>query len=231
MLSRMLSCSGWKECVIGTSPGSLYRGHEVARLRVSSSLRVASGRQGGHLMSDERFKNEITQLTRLKNILQSDVVLPLRFDIQPLGLGYRRFKLTITGITSLVMNPGSSALRTANTFTVNVEVPLGYPWTAKPEIRFEPPLPFHPHIWPAGSICWGSGNNPNPDLTLADWIRGVVEYLQYNQDQASLLRMNPSSPANREAMQWWQSQRGSVSRYVPPIDMARLRVWINQTRG
>lgn len=182
-------------------------------------------------MSEERFQTELNQLMKLRRVLETDTILPLRFDIQRLKLNYRHFKVTIKGLTSLVLESGSARPGTASTFIINVQVPTGYPFHAIPKITFEHPIPFHPHIFTHGGICWGSGNNASPDLTLADWIRGVVEYLQYNQDQASMLRMNPASPANREAMGWWQSNGTRVSRYVPPINMARFRVWIDRTRG
>lgn len=180
-------------------------------------------------MSD-RFTNEITQLTRLKVVLDSDSVLPLRFDIQRLSLDHRRFKLIIRGIQSLIRNPSfSSSSATANSFTLMVTVPLGYPWTQIPDIKFQDPVPFHPHIWQDGRVCWGTSNTPQPDLTLSDWLYNVIEYLQYN--QGALLRMNPYSPANRDALEWWQGNKQSISRYVPPIDMARLRLWIDRLRG
>ncbi len=182
-------------------------------------------------MSDERFENEIKQLNRLKTLLEQDSILPLRFDLERLSLDFRRFKLTIRGIKSLISNPNSGSSNTASTFIITVQVPSGYPWNAIPDIRFQQPIPFHPHVWPDGRICWGTANAPQPDLALADWIRGVVEYLQYNQDQGSLLRINPDSPANREATDWWQRNVASLSRYVPPIDIARLRRWIERSRG
>lgn len=182
-------------------------------------------------MSDERFKNEISQLIKLKTILEKDSILPLRFDVERLSLDYRRFKLTIRGIKSLVSNPDSSSLSTGSSFIIIVQVPSGYPLTAIPDIRFQQPIPFQPHVFTDGRICWGSGSVPQFDLTLADWIRGVVEYLQYNQDQGSLFKIGPTSPANKEAMDWWQRNQRNISRYVPPIDIGRLRLWINRSRG
>jgi len=180
-------------------------------------------------MSD-RFTNEITQLTRLKAVLDRDSVLPLRFDIQRLTLDHRRFKLTIRGISSLIRNPSfSSSPATANSFTLIVNVPSGYPWHQIPDIRFQEPFPFHPHIWPDGRVCWGTSNTPQPDLTLSDWLYNVIEYLQYNRE--ALLRMNPNSPANQAALEWWKGNKQSISRYVPPIDMARLRLLIDRLRG
>lgn len=177
----------------------------------------------------ERFSNEIAQLARLKVVLDSDTVIPLRFDIQRLSLDHRRFRITIRGIQSLIRNPSSSpSSATANSFVIVVDVPSGYPWSQIPKIRFESPIPFHPHIWADGSICWGTQNNPQPDLTLSDWLYQIIEYLQYSNE---LLQINPNSPANTDARNWWQANRNSVSRYVPRIDMARLRSWIDRLRG
>lgn len=182
-------------------------------------------------MSDERFKNEINHLFKLRSVLENDLFLPIRFDIERSSLDFRRFKLTVRGIKSLISNPDSGSSNTATAFAITVEVPLGYPWTAIPDIRFQKNIPFHPHVWSDGRICWGSGSAPQPDLALADWIRGVLEYLQYNQDQGSFLQINPNSPANKEAMDWWQRNKDNISRYVPKINMARLRSWIDRTRG
>lgn len=178
-------------------------------------------------MNNERFRNEFNQLIKLKSLLENDAILPLRFDIERLTLEGKKFKLVISGITCLVNNPE----QTARTFTLTVEVPSGYPNTAIPNIKFQDCIPFHPHIFPGGSICWGTGSVPQPDLILADWIRGVVEYLQYNQDRGSMLKINHDSPANRDARDWWQRNKRNISHYIPPIDMNRLRFWINQSRG
>jgi len=181
-------------------------------------------------VTDVRFKREMDHLLRLKTILDSDTILPLRFDVEPLSLDLRRSKITIKGIRSLTGNPDQTAACTGDRFTITMEVPQGYPWNAIPNIRFGSPVPFHPHVWTNGGICWGTANAPQPDRWLADWFRGVVEYLQYNQDPVSMLRINPDSPANSSAMVWWQSKGSSISRYVTSIDMSRLRFWIDQLR-
>ncbi len=178
-------------------------------------------------MSD-RFSNEIAQLARLKAVLDRDMVLPLRFDIQRLTLDHRSFRVTIRGIQSLVRNPSLSPSPIANSFAVVVNVPPGYPWTQIPNIKFEDPIPFHPHVYLNGGICWGTRNEPQPDWTLSDWLYQIIEYLQYSNE---LLKINPNSPANTDARNWWQAHRNSVSQYVPPIDMARLRSLIDRSRG
>jgi len=168
---------------------------------------------------------------RLKQLLDHDTILPLRLRVDPLNLDWRRFRLTITGITSLTNNPDSSRSPTSPAVALPVEVPLGYPESRIPDIRFESPIPFHPHIWPDGRICWGTQDRPQFDLTLADWVRGVIEYLQYSQGEGSLFHIDSTSPANAQALAWWQRNRSRINRYVTPIDMARLRFWINQSRG
>lgn len=67
-------------------------------------------------------------------------------------------------------------------------------------------------------------------MMLADWIRGIIEYLAYNEDPGSALRINPNDPANAEARDWWIQNRESLGRYISRIDMARLRRWIERTR-
>ncbi len=182
-------------------------------------------------MLEERYRREIQHLLRLKEILEHDTVLPLRIEIRRQSLGFRRFIVTITGIRSVVLPRSGVEPSTANRFVVEVSVPSGYPHNAIPHIRFQAPIPYHPHVYRSGEICWGTGNTPQLDLWLADWIRAVIEYLQYNQDPGSALRINPRSPANGEALRWWRQHQRSLRRYVPPIDMGRLRRWIDATRG
>lgn len=177
-------------------------------------------------MYEDRIRNEVVRLLKLKSLLNSDKVLPLRFDAERMSLDLRHWRLLIWGIRSPI-----SASITAERFNVSLQIPEGYPWQAIPYFEFEGTIPFHPHIYPGGKICWGSGNTANPDLTLVDWFRGLIEYLQHNQDHGSLYRMDPGSAANREALGWWQGHRSRISEYVPPIDMARLRFWIDQCHG
>lgn len=180
----------------------------------------------------ERIKNELRHLQRVKSILDIDHIIPLRLDIVERGLTSRQLVVTISGIQSLIKNPDSSTQPTAATFTVLIELSSGYPWTAMPTIQFGSPVPFHPHVFASGNICWGKQYaNPQPSLALADWIRGVVEYLQYNQEPGGFLDINANDPANTEASAWWKKNSRSISRYVLPIDMARLRFWIDQARG
>lgn len=177
----------------------------------------------------QRLINERQQLMRFKTMLDKDSVLPVRFQILKPSLDFTTFQITITGIRSLISKPTSGSSCTSSTFNLTWRLPVGYPWGAYPAINFEPPVPFHPHIFESGSICWGSANKAEPDLTLADWLGRIIEYLIYNQN--SLVRMNPASPANRSANDWWSVYKSQLPNYVTNVDMNRIRFWIENTRG
>ena len=179
-------------------------------------------------MSD-RFNNEIAHLARLKILLDSDTVLPLRLGIQRLSLDHRRFKLEIKGMSSIILDPSLSSSAISRSFNLLVNVSLAYPWSEIPNIRFQDPIPFHPHIWEDGRICWGTSNDPQPDMMLADWVRSVVDYLQYHRD--SLLQVNMNSPANHDALAWWENHRNEISAFIPAINRARLINLIERSRG
>jgi len=180
-------------------------------------------------MGDIRFDNEIKHLIRLKQIIDNDNILPLRFNIQRKSLNFRLFEISINGITSLVESPEISANFHSSNFNTTWNIPVGYPWTAIPNIIFNKPIPFHPHVFRSGGICWGSLSTAQPDYTLADWLRCVIEYLVQNKN--TLIRINTSSPANHEATLWWSRNISNLNRYVSTIDLARFRYWIDRTRG
>jgi ubiquitin-protein ligase len=177
--------------------------------------------------NEARFKNELENLLLFKRVLDGDNVLPVRLEIERMSLDYRRFKVVINGIKSLTANKDGTRAGTGTAFKILVEVPPEYPFTAIPNIQFQDTIPFHPHVYTDGRICWGTVNSPQPDLSLADWIRQVLEYLTYNKD--SIIKMNPNSPANRTALDWWQSNKLMISSSVTSIDMSRVRLLVNRT--
>jgi ubiquitin-protein ligase len=180
------------------------------------------------MTSDPRIGREIAQIPRLQHLLASDTVLPLRMSFERKSLDSRHSTIRFDGIQSMITDPGRSRRPTSSTFLIDLRVPSGYPWSAIPQIQFLDAVPFHPHVFRDGRICWGTADTPQPDLMLVDWIARVVEYLQFN--QASLIGINPNSPANSEALAWWRKNGASVARHVPPIDLARLRFWVNQSK-
>lgn len=173
-----------------------------------------------------RVNNEIVMLMRLAEIIRLDPELPVALDVtHDPDRNMLRLQLDIVGLALLGNDP-----KPVPRFTVSVRLPSDYPLSA-PEFKFDHPVPFHPHVWRDGRICWGTAlNRPRPDLMLVDWVRGVFDYLQFSQDPASLLLIDPSSPANVQALHWYNSNRASLLKYVPPIDMARFRALVEQAR-
>jgi len=182
-------------------------------------------------MSDERFQNEMKHLYALRDLLEQDTRLPLRLRIERGSLDFREFSLKLSGISAFVADPCSTGQSTAPAFSLNFRVPEGYPFSTIPNISFGEPVPLHPHIWTDGRICWGTAWNPRPDLQLSHWLVHVVEYLQYSQGDQSTLDINRNSLANRDALHCWDAHRKDLGRYVPPIDLARLRLHVARTCG
>lgn len=181
-------------------------------------------------MSDDSIKREIDHLMRVKRMLDADRQMPLRLDIRQEGLSGRKLNISISGIRGLVADPQQSPSPVRAYFQVSLEIPPGYPHTAIPVIKFVNPVPFHPHIYTHGGICWGTSNAPQPSLWLADWVRLLIEYLQYNQDPTVMLKLNSASPANSTALAWWSSHGRDLPRYVPRVDLPRLQTLINRAR-
>jgi ubiquitin-protein ligase len=178
-------------------------------------------------MSDVRFQNEIQQLARLGRLLSQDARLTLRLQLEPRSVRWREFVLKIDGISGLVI--AVSGPYPSTSFAVYVRVPSAYP-AEIPKFQFLEPVPFHPHVWPSGAICWGSQQmRPRPDLMLIDWVRSLIDYLQFSQDADIVINRN--SPANRAALIWYEANGARLRHYVPRIDMARLRVWLDRARA
>lgn len=175
-----------------------------------------------------RLSREISQIARLQRLLEEDTVLPLRIKFERRTLDSRESRITLSGIRGLVGVPARPGDATRNEFVIHLQVPPEYPWHRIPNIQFIGNIPFHPHVWANGTICWGTAGNPQPDLMLVDWLARIVEYLQFN--QTSLIGVNPNSPANGNALSWWQGHRNRLADFVPPIDLARLRFWMEQAK-
>ncbi len=173
----------------------------------------------------DRYRNEINHLLTLKELLDNDSILLLRFSVKPGSLDFRRFELIMSGLEGLITSPSDSSSYKRTSFSISVEVPPGYPLLSIPLIKFLQPIPFHPHIFTTGNICWGTGNAPQLDLCLVDWFLRVVEYIAYVKTW-----INPDSPANGSAMRWWIANKRSVDRYIQPINLSRLRVWVDNAK-
>ena len=82
-------------------------------------------------------------------------------------------------------------------------------------------VPFHPNWYNHGSVCNGTGWE-GKEMWLSDYICFVGELLQF---KAS--RINPNSPANHAANDWWKANRNNRrlfptdSRPMPNIDESK----------
>lgn len=172
----------------------------------------------------DRFPNDLKHLLTLKELLDGDQVLPVRIHLERQSLDFRRFTLTLSGVEGLAI--GTNTFCKVSSFLVWVEVPPGYPKSAPPNICFIEPIPFHPHVWTNGVICWGEElRNPQPNMFLVDWFKELVKYIAYEES-----KINSGSPANGQALDWWQQHRRSLGRYVAPLDMPRLRFWVDKAK-
>lgn len=178
-------------------------------------------------MSEVRFNTEIAQLGRLCQLLASDRRLTLRLELKRQGLTWRKFFLGIHGLSALAVS--GEGWTHASNFWVDVTVPPTYP-DQPPIFQFQKPtIPFHPHIWVTGAICWGSANRARRDLMLIDWVRDLIDYLQFG--QGASMAINRNSPANSKAVAWHDSNKSRIGQFVPRIDMERLRFFVDQARA
>lgn len=99
-----------------------------------------------------------------------------------------------------------------------VEVTLGpgYPFQSAPTAKILPPGIFHPNWWTDGRWCYGG--NWNPEEGLSAFVLRMIRTLQF--DPAVI---NPDSPANLAAAQWYREQldRGlfpTDSRPLPDVE-------------
>jgi hypothetical protein len=168
-------------------------------------------------------KEELRQLLAFRDKINEDRLLGLRLEIsQPPGvIDFSQLVVKFVGLTTLVVS-GGSYTKTRDPISLSMTIPSGHASQTKVKTAFLRPVPFHPHVYTSGEICWGNVSNADSSSwTLVMWIMAAIEYLQLNQD--SFIGINPHSPANPIANGWWRSNRGSISREVPQIDLAKLR--------
>lgn len=102
---------------------------------------------------------------------------------------------------------GPNAFR--DTHTVVIKLLPEYP-DRPPYARFTSrPLLFHPHVFGNGVVCVGGYS---PDEGLAVFCLRLARYIQF---QPNLI--NTKSPANKEALQWFNENRGRL-----PVDNTPL---------
>jgi ubiquitin-protein ligase len=160
----------------------------------------------------------IRRLETFKRLLSFDIVTPVRISMAYKTVDKRQFVVTISGVNSpIVVDSGYDY---GKTFQVHFDVPAEFP-TAIPVIKFAQPIPFHPHVYRSGDICWGTynvGNPSNPSLIV--WVVNLLYYLEYNQHPA--YQMNLLSPANVVARNTYQQQQSTILRRISEMHMHRV---------
>lgn len=102
--------------------------------------------------------------------------------------------------------------KTMNTCKVQITLPTDYPYSAPSAKMISEPLVYHPHWFLSGSYCPGSWGVSE---SLLRFTEKMIETLQNNPD-----RINPSSPANKEAMAWYLKNKNNKSLF--PSDTTKL---------
>ncbi|MHB8807211.1 MAG: hypothetical protein ACYC59_06485 [Anaerolineaceae bacterium] len=180
-------------------------------------------------MENSRFRNELEQLFRLKNLLDEDRVLPIRFDVNRKSLDFHWFEIVIHGLDSPIIN--NIKPKVIKDFFIDFTIPPGYPWDSLPHLIFIKNIPFHPNIYTSGNICWGDlGYSSQPDLHLVDWFGLSIDLLQFTQEKEGFIVLNSGSPANVSASTWWNGNKFRINQLITKIDIVRLRFWIDKSR-
>lgn len=130
----------------------------------------------------ERLRNDAVETRRLHGD-----VLRVTAD----GETPERYRLLVR--VRSIMSPGPTY---RGEHEVEVDLPSGYPWS-KPQIKLLTlPPPFHPNWFLDGGWCGGTWD---PEESLARHVLRMVKTLQFDPEVT-----NPSSPANREAADWYR---------------------------
>lgn len=159
------------------------------------------------------LKVELNYLFTFANLVNADVKLGLRIEIKRCNFTFSEFNVNLIGIKFPVKENGK--VRFQNEAVVHVKVPSGYPFQANPILRFFEPIPFHPHIYTNGEICFGD-LNIMIDYTLLEWLLLIFEILSYR-SKNSIFKLS-GSLANSEAYDWLKLNGAPNN-----LDISRLR--------
>lgn len=99
-----------------------------------------------------------------------------------------------------------------NTCKVKITLPANYPYDAPDTIMVSDPLVYHPHWFISGRYCPGSWGVSE---SLLRYTEKMIETLQNNPDL-----INPDSPANTDAMNWYLRNKNNKSLF--PSDTTKL---------
>ena len=173
-------------------------------------------------------QEELRQLMVFRDLIAADPQVRFTIKLTKDALDYSRLLVTFNGLATLTVN-GSGFQKHAGPVSARFTIPPGHAATTRVSIGFTGPVPFHPHVYTNGSICWGNvASSESGSWTLVLWTIALLEILQLNQQ--SFIGINPQSPANPDANRWRNSHQNQIGREVPPIDLARVRQLSYQVR-
>lgn len=176
-------------------------------------------------------QEELKQLVIFKDLANSQANIGFKLDLKkaPGNLDYSDLLVTVSGLKVLVVS-GSGYRATTEGIPARFVIPPGHPNSSRVSVSFTNPVPFHPHVYTNGSICWGSvATSDAGSWTLTLWTIAVLEYLQMN--QRTFIGVNTNSPANSSANAWYQQNRRKLDRTLPSLDFSRIRKLADQAIG
>lgn len=178
---------------------------------------------------DQSRKEELRQLLTFRDLISADKRVPFTIEIEKEALDYSRLLVRFVGLKTLVVDGPGHRTHTGP-ITALVTIPPGHAALNRVSISFRDPVPFHPHVFTSGSICWGSvAQSDAGSWTLVLWTLALLEYLMMN--QKSFIGINPSSPANRNALNWWSSNKNRLASEITQVDLNYVRQLSQKARG
>jgi hypothetical protein len=102
----------------------------------------------------------------------------------------------------------------ANRVGVEIDLPARFPFE-RPAARITTPI-LHPNVWSSGQICFGAKWIATQGLDLV--VRQIVAIVTFDP-----LVLNAASPANGEALRWYQ---GTLRRHPRAFPTDRLAEYL-----
>lgn len=116
---------------------------------------------------------------------------------------YQQYDLAIDGIETLV-GANRGTIRKRHRFII--ELPPEYP-LQQPTIRFKETI-FHPNWYSDGRVCFGTQWVPGDKLS--ELVIDIIKMMTFE-------IVNPRSPANSTANDWYLQNAGRIKNVVPKI--------------
>jgi ubiquitin-protein ligase len=111
---------------------------------------------------------------------------------------------------------------------VVVSLPARYPFVA-PTVIIRTPI-LHPNVYVGGTVCLGTTWLPASGLDLL--VKRLIQIITFD-----VTVLNEQSPANRDALAWYQSTRAQNPQAFPTdsglaatVEQGKTMTWSNVTR-